>query len=569
MSTEPRSPEELRARISELQLRLQEAEDTLQAIRSGAVDAFVVGPAGAQQVYTLEGADRPYRMWVEKMQQGAATLEHGRITYCNRRFGEMLGVDPETLLGSELRAFLAGDQRAGFDALLVRGLAGAGPAETALRRHDGSSVPVMLTVNALLLGGASLGVLATDLTVQKHHDQLTHALAERERLDAELRQVVANLSELDRRKSEFLAMLSHELRNPLAPISNALHLMSLADAVAPRGRAALEVAQRHVRQMVRLVDDLLDVSRISHGRIDLRLEEVDLLSVAQQAVESMRSFATQAGLQLELQAPRAPVPVHGDPARLAQAVGNLLHNAVKFTPRGGQVNIVVESTDAEAVVRVIDNGIGLEPHQQSHIFELFTQLDSSLDRSQGGLGIGLALVKALMMLHRGAVEVRSDGLGRGSEFTLRLPVLVTPMAAAAAAPPPAVDLRARRVLVVDDNRDAADSMVALLELGGHQVAVAYDGLSAVEAACSGEHDLVLLDIGLPKLDGYEVARRIRERCAGAAHRTKVVALTGWGQSEDRRRSRASGFDDHLVKPVDPHTLSGLLARLDDDVPSAA
>ena len=225
----------MRAHNAELRLRLQEAEDTLHAIRSGGVDAFVVGPAGAQQIYTLEGAERPYRMWVEKMQQGAATLERGLITYCNQRMGDLVGVAPEALLGMPLREFIDEDHHVEYDALLVQGLAGVGQAESCVQRRDGTYVPVLLTVNPLSLDGASLGVLVTDLTVQKHHDQLARALSERERLDAELRQVVADLSESDRRKSEFLAMLSHELRNPLAPISNTLQILSHGDAVRAAG----------------------------------------------------------------------------------------------------------------------------------------------------------------------------------------------------------------------------------------------------------------------------------------------------------------------------------------------
>ncbi|HSW22862.1 MAG TPA: ATP-binding protein, partial [Burkholderiaceae bacterium] len=546
MTSGQQSPDELRAHNAELRLRLQEAEDTLLAIRSGGVDAFVIGPAGAQQIYTLEGAERPYRMWVEKMQQGAATLERGLVTYCNQRMGDLVGVAPEALLGRPLREFIDEDHHVEYDALLMQGLAGVGQAESCVQRRDGNYVPVLLTVNPLSLDGASLGVLATDLTVQKHHDQLARALSERERLDAELRQVVADLSESDRRKSEFLAMLSHELRNPLAPISNTLQILSHGDALAPQARATLEVAQRHVRQMVRLVDDLLDVSRVSHGRIELRKEAVELTSIARQAVESVRPLAAAAGLQLDLRARAATLWVHADPARLAQAIGNLLHNAIKFTPHGGRVGVTVERDGADGVLRVTDDGIGLASDQLSRVFELFTQIDSSLDRAQGGLGIGLALVKALVQLHGGTVEARSAGLGRGSEFTLRLPALESPAVVARASPVQAAGARSRRVLVVDDNRDAADSMAALLKLGGHQVAVAYDGLAAVEVACSGEHDLVLLDIGLPKLDGLEAARRIRQRCADSPRRMKLVALTGWGQSEDRQRSRASGFDHHLV-----------------------
>ena len=556
------TPQQLRDQLAELRLRLEEAQDTLRAIRSGDVDAFVVEQSGTQRVYTLEGADRPYRMWVESMQQGAATLARdGRVTYCNNHFGELLGASPEALLGLPLRRFIADDQKADYDALLSRGLGGAGVGETWLQRADGSGVPVLLSVNALALDGAALGVLATDLTVQRHHDRLARALAARERLESELRQVVTDLSEADRRKSEFLAMLAHELRNPLAPIRNALRVLQPPGVDRRSAKPLLAMMQRQVEQMVRLIDDLLDVSRISRGAIELRKSNVELGAIVEQAVEVVRPSCERMQQRLTVTLPAEPIFLNADPTRLVQAIGNLLHNASKFTSQGGSVALNVERGDGHAVLRVRDSGIGIAADQLQRVFELFAQVDASLERSQGGLGLGLTLVKTLVELHGGTVEARSDGIGSGSEFVMRLPRL----AAAPAAPPPAAGMLApvakrRRVLVVDDNRDAAESLAAVLELGGHEVRVAYDGLEAVDAAAQTQPELVLLDIGLPKLNGFEAARRIRVECEGRP--MMLVALTGWGQDDDRRRSRDSGFDAHLVKPVDPAVLERLLAELD-------
>ena len=377
----------------------------------------------------------------------------------------------------------------------------------------------------------------------------------------ERKQVEEALSEADSRKDEFLAMLAHELRGPLAPIRNSIEI--LRRTAAPETGTVVQTLDRQVRHLVRLVDDLLDVSRISRGRIELRREQVDLRAVVQQAVEAVGPLCRDLDQSLTVGLPAEPALVDGDPARLAQVLGNLLNNATKFTGRGGRISICIDepssSPAGSVLVRVRDTGIGIAPEQFARIFDLFTQVDTSLERVGGGLGIGLTLVKTLVGMHGGMVEVRSAGIDQGSEFVVRLPRVEAARSVAGNAGSDATAASApRRILVVDDNRDSAESLCTLLRLRGHEVAAAFDGLEAVEAACRFRAEVVLLDIGLPKLNGYQAARRIRERLGDRC--PVLVALTGWGQESDRRASRAAGFDAHLVKPVDDATLARVLAE---------
>jgi PAS domain S-box-containing protein len=383
-------------------------------------------------------------------------------------------------------------------------------------------------------------------------------VTERKRLEDSLRILAANLSEADTRKNEFLAMLAHELRNPLAPITNAVRAIQLGRGDREAVQSASDLLERQVGQMSRLVDDLLDMSRITRGKIELRRERVELTPVFNQAVEAARVFFRSMGHELSVTLPPQPIYLNADPTRLAQVVGNLLNNAGKFTDRGGRVWLSVERQDGEAVIRVADNGIGIAADQVPHLFEMFTQVDTSLERSRDGLGIGLTLVKTLVEMQGGTVEARSDGLGRGSEFVVRLPVLMEQPEALASEPVnAAVSTASRRVLIVDDNEDGAESLAMLLELGGHKTRTAHDGVKAMEVAEGFRPDVVLLDIGLPGLNGYEVCRRMREKPWGKD--LLLVALTGWGQEEDRRRSEDAGFDTHLVKPADQVVLMSLLA----------
>jgi signal transduction histidine kinase len=365
------------------------------------------------------------------------------------------------------------------------------------------------------------------------------------------------LREADRRKDEFLAMLAHELRNPLAAISNAVQILLRKEGDAQTVRSAAEILDRQVGHMVWQVDDLLDVSRISRGKIELRKEQVELAPVVNHAVETTRALCLQHEITVTL--PRKPLYVTADPVRLAQVVGNLLNNACKFTDKGGRILVAVEEDNDQAAIRVRDTGIGLASDQLGRIFELFAQVDNSLERARDGLGLGLTLVKKLVEMHNGTVEARSAGPGQGSEFIVRLPLLCFLAMAPMRQPSSGESLAAnpRRILVVDDNRDSANSLAILLRLLGHTVATAHDGLEAVEKAATFRSDVILLDIGMPRLNGYEAARLIREQQQSGL---KLVALTGWGQDEDRRLSDEAGFDAHFVKPVDLAALTRLLAE---------
>jgi len=391
-------------------------------------------------------------------------------------------------------------------------------------------------------------------------------VTERRQLEDNLRRVAKELAGADRRKNEFLAMLAHELRNPLAPISNAVRALSLGRRDEIAVDSASEMLERQVGQIIRLVDDLLDVSRISRGKMALRTERVELSPIIQQAVEATRALYRSMNQELTVTLPSEPVYLNADPTRLAQVVANLLNNACKFTDVGGRISLAVDREGAQVAIHVTDNGVGIAAEHLAGIFEMFTQVESSLERSRSGLGIGLTLVKTLVEMHGGTVEAHSDGVGRGSEFVVRLPILLdVPEPLAAAAPPHLEGLPVvrRRVLIVDDNKDAAEWLATLLSLSGHETHVALDGVEAVKAAERLLPDVVLLDIGLPRVDGYEVCRRIRQQAWGRD--LVIVALTGWGQEEDRQKSREAGFNTHLVKPVDDEVLLNLLASLPSGV----
>ena len=395
------------------------------------------------------------------------------------------------------------------------------------------------------------------------------ALRESDELDR-LRQQVQALEAARRQTDEFLALLAHELRNPLAPIKNAVSLMQMGGLSASMTEWYRTVIDRQVTLLTRMVDDLLDVSRIESGKISLRREPVDLALVVESAVDAARPLVQARRHSLEIIVPGEPLRVSGDLTRLVQVVLNLLTNAAKYTPEGGQIRLAVAREGEAVAIRVRDTGLGIPADLLPRVFDLFTQGDRSLERSEGGLGIGLALVRHLVERHGGTVEAHSDGAGRGSELVVRLPPLAGPWEApggAARRPDGLGESGPCRVLVIDDDRDAAESMTVLLELWGHEVRIAYSGQEAVGMASAEPPDAVLLDIGLPGMNGYEVARRLREvpGCASAL----LVAVTGYGQEEDRRRSRESGFDHHLTKPVEPAILQDLLASAPKPDPAAS
>lgn len=386
--------------------------------------------------------------------------------------------------------------------------------------------------------------------IQEFAERISAAL-ERVRNEVEIR-------EANRRKDEFLATLAHELRNPLAPLRSAVHLLKRTDLTPAHSVQAREIMDRQINHMVRLVDDLLDVSRINIGQVSLRNEIVALSTLVMDAVEAARASIDEGKHSLEVRVPDETVLLEGDGTRLVQVLQNLLNNAAKYTPSGGRIQIHAAVEGSEAVIRVRDNGLGIALEAQERIFELFTRVHPSDSIKVSGLGIGLSLARRLVELHDGRIEVRSEGTDRGSEFTVHLPVLQAPARTSSrVTPEPQKRCSGCRVLVVDDNRDAAESVAMLLSLDGFDTRVAHDGPHALQEFGSFEPDLVLLDIGMPVMDGYEVARRIRATATGS--NTVLCALTGWGQAEDKQRALEAGFDEHITKPVDPTTLNEVLS----------
>jgi signal transduction histidine kinase/DNA-binding response OmpR family regulator len=427
-----------------------------------------------------------------------------------------------------------------------------------------SAVILPLAARCKTLGALALATASSDpLPYGPARIGLAEDLAYRASIAIENSLLVRDIQSADRRKDEFLAMLAHELRNPLAPIKNAVELLRQVGPADSALGSARDMIDRQLRHLSRLVDDLLDVSRITEGKIQLQLEAVDVVNVVASAVEVSQPAMEGRQHELVLSLPEEAVHVRADPARLSQILSNLLNNAAKYTAPGGRIWLSVAREGSQAVFRVRDSGVGIRPELLPRIFDLFTQGDQPLDRSQGGLGIGLTLVRSLVEMHGGTVEEFSQGPGWGSEFFVRLPAIAVPDAEPQKTEF-GTDLTTmhipgikRRVLVVDDNIDAAESLAMLLRLKGHEVHTAHDGLTAVEAALTLRPEVVLLDLGLPGLDGFEVARRLRNHADSFPF--LLAAITGYGQEKDLIRSQEAGFDKHLVKPIDPEFLCELLA----------
>jgi signal transduction histidine kinase/ActR/RegA family two-component response regulator len=421
-----------------------------------------------------------------------------------------------------------------------------------------------LVLTPLRARGRVLGVLCLAMGASERQYgpadlHLAEDLASRAAIAIDNARLYGDVQRADVQKNEFLSMLAHELRNPLAPIRNAVYLLRQRQSADPQLEAIQDMVERQVQHLVRLVDDLLDVSRITRGKIRLQKEAVELSTVTARALELSRPFIEARGHELTVSLPEKPVFVEADPVRLAQVLGNLLNNAAKYTEEGGRIWLTAERDRDEAVLRVRDTGVGIPQEMLHAVFDLFTQVERSLDRSHGGLGIGLTLVRRLVELHGGLVQASSPGPNQGSEFEVRLPILevMSVPEPLAVEPLPADAGSRRRILVVDDNQDAADSLALVLRLMGHEVHVCHDGAGALAATREFRPEVVLLDIGLPEMDGYEVARRLR--AAPELNDMLLVAITGYGQEQDLRRSREVGFDHHLVKPVDPAMLAALFA----------
>ena len=467
----------------------------------------------------------------------------GAITYANQRWFDYSGLTPEQTARNWPELALHPDDRERCINKWTEALREGKEYEIEVRnrRHDGAyrwfitrAVPRRDAAGQIL----SWFGITTDIHNQKElQEQLRHA---------------------DRRKDEFLAILAHELRNPLAPLRNALQIMRISG----QDGEIQEIMERQVNALVRLVDDLLEVSRFTRGKIELRRARVALMPIVQNAIETSRPLIEAAGHRLKVDVPSEPLIVDGDSVRLSQVVANLLNNAAKYTDAGGEISLSVERAGDQAVLRVRDTGVGIATEMLPRVFDMFTQLDRSENRAQGGLGIGLSLVRSLVTMHDGTVQASSDGRGKGSEFQIRLPLAMGGLEAGekpSCREQSCPRKRTLRILVVDDNRDAAHSVATLLRMLGYEIEVAHDGPASLEVAAAYRPDVVLLDIGLPGMDGYEVARRMRDLPPLA--NVSLIALTGWGQEEDRRRSQIAGFNYHLIKPLNLNSLESLLASL--------
>jgi signal transduction histidine kinase len=512
----------------------------------------ILDAAGAQR---LAGhGDAQFRRLLDKLPAAAYTCDAGGlITYCNQRAIELWGRapklnDPVDRFCGSFKLFAADGTPIPHDrcwmALALRDGKEYNGEEIIVERPDGNRWTALAHANPFLdTNGRIYG--AVNVLVD---------ISERKRAEEALQKA-------DRNKNEFLATLAHELRNPLAPIRNGLQIMRMAGSDAAMAAEAHGMMERQLGHMVRLIDDLLDVSRITQGKVALRKERVDLAAVVQDAVETSRSLVEAGGHRLTITLPPKPVTVNADRTRLAQVFANLLNNSAKYTARGGNIDLSVERHGTDVVVRVKDDGVGIPPDMLPRIFDTFMQVDRSLERSQGGLGIGLSLVRALVDMHNGTVEARSDGHGKGSEFIVRLSdaVAVEVRAEPAGGQETGMTESSYRILVVDDNRDSAISLAMMLKIMGHDTRTAHDGEAAVEMAGAFRPDVMLLDIGLPKMNGYDACRLIRSQPWGKA--IVLIALTGWGQDEDKLQSKEAGFNFHMIKPIDPDALTKLLTGL--------
>jgi PAS domain S-box-containing protein len=508
--------------LDDLRERLAEAEELLRAIRHGEVDALLIAEESGERVYTLRGADAPYRALVEQMQEGAVTVtKGGDIVYANGRFAALLGAPLQRVIGASIDQFVDTPDRGLLKALIA---AGAGSLRTRLRTQSKQPLEAHISVSSVSLDGA-------------HHRTL----------------IVTDMSTLirvqreSRSKDEFLAMLAHELRNPLGAIGGAVQVLGLSHFSDQRSNQAREIIQRQTAHMARLVDDLLDVGRVVTGKIELDLQALDLAQFVREYVSAMIA-GRHADNNVVITAD--PVWVHADPVRLEQIVGNLVTNALKFAPPDRPVRVSVSAEGDDAVLTVADEGAGIDRDLLPQVFDLFVQGPATFDRARGGLGIGLTLVHRLVDLHGGTIDAFSAGKDQGATFTVRLPA-TQPVAADTHALPH-TSSRRLRVLLVDDNADSREMYALLLQSDGHEVHEAEDGPAALAVFQQGIPDVAVIDIGLPGMDGYELARRIRSGPSGSD--VTLIALTGYGFPEDRERSRAAGFDRHLVKPAAPEDL---------------
>lgn len=658
--------DELKAEAEKLRGRLETAEETIAAIRSRAVDALVTTEEGRERVYVLESADRPYRLLVEQMPEGALLLnESGTILFCNGRFAEIADYPAEEIVGRHLQEFVRPETAQACSDIVRRGRAENCSADLELRRRNGLAVPVSIAASPFN-ATSTVCAIVTDLRTKRHYEALlmskvalrktterlertleteavgvlffdsngtligsndaflkmtgySRAEVRSRKLDwrmltppewvrcsekqwqnvadtgrigpyekelvckdgsrrwmllagrdlgdgtvceycidiADRKRAEEALREADRRKDEFLALLAHELRNPIAPIQYAAELLSQVSLKDPRVERSTAIIGRQIAHMARLIDDLLDVSRLSSGKIVLQKEALRLADVVQAAAENNEPQIAARKHQLSIEV-ASDVFVEGDEARLVQVVTNLIGNAAKFTPDGGRISITSMLRGGSVELLVEDTGIGIRNEAHGRIFELFTQENASLEQPRGGLGVGLALVKRLVEMHGGSVAVRSEGPGKGTTFIVRLPMLYSAKDRVDRCADETKPRGQRKVIVViEDNRDSAEALRALLELNGHTAHVANDGRSGLRLIGEVNPDIALVDLALPGIDGFSIAREVRAR---HPKRPWLAALSGYGREQDKERARVAGFDQHLTKPISWNDIAVILSQ---------
>jgi signal transduction histidine kinase/ActR/RegA family two-component response regulator len=551
--------------LEELNMQLQEAEETLRAIRHGEVDALVVTEGHGERVYTLKSADRPYRMMIECMRQGAVTLTpDGMVLYCNSSFAELVKAPLGSIIGSAVHRFVS-EPSADFFAALLR-QEGGGKGEVVLRSEDGTPLPAYAAFSALPEdepGEPLLCLVVTDLTEQKRNEQLV----------ADERLARSAAEAMNQAKDHFLAMLSHELRTPLTPVLAVISGLDRSDHLPPALRQDLAMMRRNIELEARIIDDLLDLTRVSSGKIQLERRSVDLREILAHAVQTSCGEALSTGSpRVDLDLADADHRLWGDASRLTQVFWNLLNNAVKFTPQEGTITVRSRREASRLTVEIADTGVGIEPKVLPRIFDAFEQGGDGVMHRYGGLGLGLAIGKAIVDLHGGEIVARSEGRGRGTMFTVHLPIGVptglpvfSEEAKEVSEPAPAEESangaapRRLRILLVEDHTDTAEAIAELLRIGGHAVTVAAtstEARAAAERAGTGGFDLVVSDLGLPDGSGQDLMRELSRR-----YGLHGIALSGYGMEADIRRSREAGFERHLTKPVNLETLESAIQQV--------
>lgn len=582
MAAKAKMDHELREEIEALRIQLQEAEETLDAIRQGEIDALVVNGPEGEQVFTLQGADHPYRLMVETMKEGAVTVTlDGTIVYSNQSFAELLGTALERLPGTSITLYVADEDALTFAELMEAGKRESSKGEIRLKSQSGVLVPVTISTSSLQMDQLpAVCFVVTDLTEHRHNEelriseQLAKALHEQsEVLLAREQEARSEAENANRVKDEFLAIVSHELRNPLNAILGWSGLLRSRETNKEQAHHGLEVIERNAKVQLKLIEDLLDVSRIESGKLAFSFEQADLIRIIESAMEAARPAAAAKQIQISFSAGNADAIVLGDAGRLQQVVGNLLSNAIKFTPERGTVKVELDIQLGNAVLTVADSGEGISAEFLPFVFDRFRQADGSTKRVQGGLGLGLSVVRHLVEVHGGNITAASPGIGRGSTFKVSLPLSkvqedmravvgtdnVEPIAAGEDYKRPL--LNGVKVLVLDDDSDAREFVQVLLSENGAQVRVVATASEAYKELEGDVPDILICDIGLPNEDGYEFIRRIRSHTESSSANIPALALTAYALPNDRTKALVAGYHDHLTKPVEPDELLNSVASI--------